>query len=523
MKMKFIKMLMLIIVLILLIPANIKAEDDVKNYFISPSGNDKNKGTEESPFKTIKKGIRVVKPGGTLYLMAGTYNEKVNVTKSGMDGKLITIKNYQGQEVFIDGKNKNGVGINIENKSYIRIEGLRICNFKGNNTPIGVSVEGTGSFIEIVNNKIYNIESKRNAHGIAFYGTNSKKAYSDILIEGNEVYNLKLGRSEAVVLNGNIDGFKIINNIIHDNNNIGIDCIGHEKTAKKFDQARNGIVISNIIYNINSIENPEYRGESSAGGIYVDGGRDINIEKNKIYDCDIGVEVACEAKNKTTDVVFVKSNLIFGCTYGLVVGGEDKANGYANNCYFLNNTLFDNETGIDIQKTKVNYFRNNIIQGGILLLDGNPGKNVLRYNLWYSEVDDEFEIPDNDVDSKFTEAKFNDKNIRDFSLSDNSPAIDMGTPDYLGGIDETDFAKNPRIFNNRVDCGAFEYIGDNMNSSSVDALKLSNSNTRRKNADTIINYIQGNFYGYLLAIISTGVIIFYLLRYAKNKDITNER
>ena len=55
MKMKFIKMLMLIIVLILLIPANIKAEDDVKNYFISPSGNDKNKGTEESPFKTIKK------------------------------------------------------------------------------------------------------------------------------------------------------------------------------------------------------------------------------------------------------------------------------------------------------------------------------------------------------------------------------------------------------------------------------------------------------------------------------------
>ena len=28
----------------------------------------------------------------------------------------------------------------------------------------------------------------------SFYGTNSKKAYSDILIEGNEVYNLKLGR-----------------------------------------------------------------------------------------------------------------------------------------------------------------------------------------------------------------------------------------------------------------------------------------------------------------------------------------
>ena len=43
---------------------------------------------------------------------------------------------------------------------------------------------------------------------------------------GNEVYDNLLQSSEALVLNGNIDGFTVINNV-HDNNNIGYDFIGY--------------------------------------------------------------------------------------------------------------------------------------------------------------------------------------------------------------------------------------------------------------------------------------------------------
>jgi parallel beta-helix repeat protein len=47
----------------------------------------------------------------------------------------------------------------------------------------------------------------------------------------------------------------------------------------------------------------------------------------------------------------------------------------------------------------------------------------------------------------------------DFHLSPISPGIDSGDPDYLHGPDETDLAGNPRIVNDRVDMGAYEFQG----------------------------------------------------------------
>ncbi|WP_181408411.1 hypothetical protein [Schumannella sp. 10F1B-5-1] len=40
-----------------------------------------------------------------------------------------------------------------------------------------------------------------NAHGIAVYGTNASAAITNLTISGNEVDDLKLGASEAVVVN----------------------------------------------------------------------------------------------------------------------------------------------------------------------------------------------------------------------------------------------------------------------------------------------------------------------------------
>lgn len=95
-----------------------------------------------------------------------------------------------------------------------------------------------------------------------------------------------------MVLNGNIDGFVIKDNTIHDNNNIGIDMIGFEGTAMhpdeesgrnayEADMVRNGICEGNVIYNISAEGNPAYFEDGEydlcAGGIYVDGGQKIEI------------------------------------------------------------------------------------------------------------------------------------------------------------------------------------------------------------------------------------------------------
>ncbi|MEC1984483.1 hypothetical protein P9F15_29695, partial [Bacillus cereus] len=85
---------------------------------------------------------------------------------------------------------------------------------KGSKTPIGIYITGTGSYIDIRNNYIHHIEANvknGNAHGIAVYATSSsaKNNLNHIVIDNNEVANLKLGLSEAIAMNGNIDSFEV--------------------------------------------------------------------------------------------------------------------------------------------------------------------------------------------------------------------------------------------------------------------------------------------------------------------------
>lgn len=192
-----------------------------------------------------------------------------------------------------------------------------------------------------MNNKIHHIEHNNTnggAHGIAVYGTNSSNSIKNILIEGNEIYNCKLVWSEALVLNGNVENFVVQKNIVHDNNNIAYDFIGHEGECSnpELDQARNGIVVDNIAYNIDSRSNPSYEGEGSADGFYVDGGKNIIFERNTAYNCNIGFEVASEHGGKSTSGIIIRNNFIKdNISLGLAIGGYDAQRGSANNCYIV--------------------------------------------------------------------------------------------------------------------------------------------------------------------------------------------
>ena len=62
------------------------------------------------------------------------------------------------------------------------------------------------------------------------------------------------------------------------------------------DQARDGVVSDNLVYNITSRGNPAYGNDQSSDGIYVDGGTRVLIERNVIHDVDFGIELASEHK-----------------------------------------------------------------------------------------------------------------------------------------------------------------------------------------------------------------------------------
>lgn len=380
--------------------------------FVATDGNDNNDGAAlATPWRTVQKATNSAQPGEIVCVRGGTYNERVTINVSGAAGAYITFQSYPGETAILDGTglavpNADNGMVYVKDRSYIIVKGFEIRNYKTstrNYVPIGIRLTGTAHHIEIRNNKIHHIEHNgtnvngTDAHGIAIHGTSGTAALNNVIVDGNELYSLKLGSSEALVINGNVDGWQVTHNLIHDVNNIGIDAIGFESTAPANDQARNGLIAFNDVYNIDTRGNVAYGNDRSAGCIYVDGGRDIVIEYNKAHNCNLGVEIASEHAGKATSFVTVRNNLIYNNTeVGIAMGGYDNQRGSTENCTIVNNTLYNNNTSNDwgselyIQyDTRNNVIKNNLVVAGVArwfirswsaVMSGN----VVDYNLFFT-------------------------------------------------------------------------------------------------------------------------------------------
>ena len=273
---------------------------------------------------------------------------------------------------------------------------------------------GSGSHIEVLRNNVHDIQqifpgrdkpgSGGNGFGIAVYGTNAKAPITDLIIDGNEVHHLKTGSSESLVVNGNVTNFRITHNVVHDNNNIGIDVIGFERTAPDpaVDQARDGVVSHNLVYDITSRGNPAYGNDQSSDGIYVDGGTRILIEQNTIHDVDFGIELASEHKDRATSYITARNNLIYHChTAGVSIGGYAPERGHTEHSFVINNTLYENDTSstgsgeFQMQwNMSDDVFANNIVYAGPRCLMSLTKTEVnktqppvlIDHNLYYCEA-----------------------------------------------------------------------------------------------------------------------------------------
>jgi parallel beta-helix repeat protein len=424
---------------------------------IAPSG---------SGYTSIQQGLNDANAGDTVLVKAGTYYESVSFVKSGSENGYIILLAEKG--AVIDGS-KNGLsGITIENLSYIKVIGFEIQNFKGTHVPIGISVKGSGSNIELRNNKVHHIENATgNAHGIAVYGT-SEIPLTNIVVDGNEIRNCKLGQSESLVLNGNVTHFIVSNNIIHDNDNIGIDFIGFERRAPKgFDQARNGVCFGNIVYNITTKTNPTYH-DLNSDGIYVDGGRDIIIEKNIVYNCDIGVELASEHGGKSTENIIVRNNFVSGSFQAnIMAGGYASDRGNAINIAIVNNTTYlggQGEVALQHNSNSI-IIKNNIFYGKAdqpyLQNRGSNNSNIhVDNNIYYGQSKSSPGSWD-DAKAKYVNPLLADP-YSDMHLKPGSPAVDAGID---SGLDENkhpysgteDIDNKNRIENGIIDIGADEF------------------------------------------------------------------
>ena len=211
------------------------------SYYVSPTGDDAAAGDETHPWQTLQYAADALQPGDTLYARGGVYSEMVSVNVSGSEsGGYITLRNYNNETPILDGSAFNSPGgdhgFDIKDQSYLIIQGFEIRNYTTtipNAVPTGIRIEGAAHHIKLLNNYIHHIESESpvdaellgaDAHGIAVYG-DSLTPISRLLIEGNKLAYLTLGSSEALALNGNVDGFTVTHNLIHNVNNIAIAAI----------------------------------------------------------------------------------------------------------------------------------------------------------------------------------------------------------------------------------------------------------------------------------------------------------
>ena len=139
------------------------------------------------------------------------------------------------------------------------------------------------------------------------------------------------------------------------------------------------------------------KGGGYAGGIYVDGGRDIVIENNIVAECDLGIEIGAENAGTDAFNIIVRNNVLYAnektC---LVFGGFNASVGSTRDSHFLNNTCYKNDTlGEGVGELWIQYAHDNVVKNNIfystaqnILLYSENGNvdNTLDYNLWYAEA-----------------------------------------------------------------------------------------------------------------------------------------
>lgn len=328
--------------------------DDISYYIISPYGDDANPGTVEFPWRTFEYAFSQLKPGDTLYIRGGVYNQILNITCSGSVDYPIYIQGAPGEHVIFDGRN-----IKIENSKWEMFRGLVDISNQVNIVLSNIDVRNsqyTGVMVyECENITVEDIYTENTfSSGIGAWFC------KNVSINHNEVVLACNGGSQECISVSQTDGFRIEGNIVRDG---GLGEFGGEGIDAK-DGSRNGAIIGNEVYNLSRV------------GIYVESWNthtyNIEVYNNLVHHVAAwGVCIAAE-NGGLLENVRVYNNIIYKNQVGLGVEGDEWGEPGAQHpmrdIYIYNNTIVRNGMNfwgfgihLNCDETENLYIANNVI------------------------------------------------------------------------------------------------------------------------------------------------------------------
>lgn len=164
-------------------------------YYVSASGNDASPGNETNPWRTIQKAANTASKGDTVIVLAGSYPERVMVSRSGEAGAPIT---FQAQGTVVT------YGFTVTS-NYISIRGFEITNTPNDSrNGWGIWVNGSGCLLE--NNYVH--DATRG--GIVLFVIPGKETVMhDCIVRNNRLYRNAFTGIEVHGRNNLVEGNEI--------------------------------------------------------------------------------------------------------------------------------------------------------------------------------------------------------------------------------------------------------------------------------------------------------------------------
>jgi cysteinyl-tRNA synthetase len=419
-------------------------------YYVALTGDDAWDGSMAHPWRTIQYAADHVSAGDTIYVMQGTYNERVDITRSGASYAYLTLAAYPGDTVTVDGTGievpeysglVNAIGVD-----WVRIQGLRVQNAGPYPTSTGIQIEdGNQNIVE--DNYTYNTLSS----GILVWNC------TNALVDGNEVVMAcNGGRNECITVGGS-NNFEVRYNTVHDS---GETESGGEGICIK-DGSANGLIHHNAIHHVHRV------------GLYLDAWdkhtHDFEIYNNLVHDVDgaDGFAFSSENGGLLENVAFYNNIGYDNGFLGLSVTyyGDPVPSRPMHNIRIVNNTFYNNGVsgwggGITIDNPDIQNLvvRNNIVSQNLTFqIAVGAGVPLAQLSIDHNLIDgfrDETPEETRGTDYQEGPAGFVNAAAGDFHLTASSPAIDHGSPTNAATVDY-DGRTRPRGAG--YDLGAFEY------------------------------------------------------------------